>query len=292
MRRAAPAGTGRAAEQRSVSVQLRFELGDAQAPRGHAILFARVGSDPNHLIATYCVVLPIQFSIGKYLPPILSGQMPIEGLAAAQAISAVPIPPMLEDVPSLAELRRLAERREDDLCEIGTVYLSDDGQRMAYAAEAAEAYAQLFAVYSAQWAESTVAAESEPGEELDIDDVVAGMLPERDRLNEMSRLVGQARYAIEGHDTHLLDEVRRSLDRLARSLPEKYRADQLVAAALRTDITGPQLAELYLQRAYKLLAEDYAQIPPIEKQIRALQMPGDSGQPGQSGQAGQTPDNT
>ncbi len=260
-------------------MQLRFELGDAQAPRGHAILYARVGGGATRVIATYCVVLPIQFSLGKYLPPILSGQMPLEGLGAASAMSAVPIPPMLEDVPSLPRLRQLAERRGDDLCEIGTVFLSDDSQRMAYAAEAAQAYAELFAAYSAGWPTESSLAEPVVAEDLDVEDVMAEVLPERDRLAEMARLVGQARYAIEGHDTRLLEDVSRSLHRLARSLPEKYRADQLVEAALRADPAGPRLAELYLQRAFKLLGEEYTDIPPIEKQIRALLEGGDATPP-------------
>ena len=58
--------------------------------------------------------------------------------------------------------------------------------------------------------------------------------------------------------------------RVARSLPEKYRADALLEAALREDAAGAQLAELYLQRGYKLADEAYADIPPIEQKIRAL----------------------
>ena len=45
----------------------------------------------------------------------------------------------------------------------------------------------------------------------------------------------------------------------------------LVDSALRRDDTGPRLAELYLQRAFKLADEDYIGIPPIDEQIRALQ---------------------
>ena len=256
-------------------MQLRFELGVAQSPRGHAILFARVGNDPNHIIATYCVVLPISFSIGKYLPPILSGQVPLEGLDDASATSAVPIPPMLEDVPSLAALRQLAERRGDDLCDIGNVFLRDDGQRMAYAAEASQSYALLFAEYQSHWpATQPVAADSPPLDDLDIADVMAEVLPEKDRLAELARLIGQARYAIETHDARQLDETRRTMRRLVQTLPEKYRGEQLVAAALREDAIGPRLAELYVQRAYKLLGEEYADIPPIEQHIRELQSEG------------------
>jgi len=65
--------------------------------------------------------------------------------------------------------------------------------------------------------------------------------------------------------------------RLAATLPEKYRAEQLVAAALRSDVEGAQLAELYLQRAYKLLDEDYISIPPIEQRIRELRGPDAAG---------------
>jgi hypothetical protein len=57
---------------------------------------------------------------------------------------------------------------------------------------------------------------------------------------------------------------------LASTLPEKNRADQHAEAAIRSEETGARLAQLYLQRAYRLLDEDYISIPPIEQQIREL----------------------
>jgi hypothetical protein len=255
---------------------LSFDLGDPRAPRGHAIIYARAGNDPNRVLATYCVVLPIQFSIGKFLPPMLSGQLPMEGLQDPDATSAVPIPPILEDAPALAQLRLLAERRGDDLCNIGTVFISDDGQRMTYAAEACQSYAQMFVEYMQEWPQvapsssSTETANNTPLDDLNVEDVLAEVLSERDRLADLARMVGQARYAIDGHDKRLLDEVTQSMRRIARTLPEKYRANQLIDAALRTDTTGSRLAQLYIQRAYKLADEEYADIPPIEGEIRAL----------------------
>ncbi len=255
-------------------MQLSFDLGDAQTPRGHAIVYAHAGNDPNHVMATYCVVLPIQFSIGKFLPPMLAGQLSMEGLQDAQAMSVVPIPPMLEDSPSLDELRQLAERRDDDLCDIGTVFISDDGQRLTYAAEACQSYAQLFADYTRSWpAVEAVAAsggEGTPLDDLNVEDVLAGVLSERDRLTELARMVGQVGYAREGHDQRQLDEVTGSMRRLARTLPEKYRANQLIDAATSSNTSGSRLAELYLRRAYKLADEEYADIPPIDDEIRAL----------------------
>jgi hypothetical protein len=256
-------------------MQLRFELGDSQAPRGHAILYARAGNDTNRYLATYCVVLPIQFSIGKFLPPILAGQLPVEGLADAAAMSIVPMPPMLEDVPSLAHLRQLAERRGDDLCDLGPVSISDDRQRLVYAAEACQSYGELFAAYSERWPQA-IEGSAEGGrgqiplDDLNVDEVLAEMLPERERIGELARLIGQARYASEVHDARQRTEVERKMRGFATKLPEKYRADQLIESALTEDATGAQLAELYLQRAYKLLDEEYADIPPLERRIRAL----------------------
>ncbi|MGO8946460.1 MAG: hypothetical protein ACLQUY_02110 [Ktedonobacterales bacterium] len=254
-------------------MQLSFDLGDPQAPRGHAIVYAHAGNDPNQVLATYCVVLPIQFSIGKFLPPMLAGQLSLEGLHDPQAMSVVPIPPILEDAPPLAQLRQLAERRGDDLCDIGTIFISDDGQRMTYAAEACQSYAQLFAEYSQHW--PVVAAVSPPSEgtpldDLNIEEVLAGVLSERDRLAELARMVGQLGYARDGHDQRLEHEVTESMRRLARTLPEKYRANQLVDAVIGSDAHSSRLAELYIQRAYKLADEEYADIPAIDSEIRAL----------------------
>jgi hypothetical protein len=224
------------------------------------------------------VTLPISFSLGKYLPPMFAGQLPAEAFGDSAGMSAMPIPPMLEEVESLDALRQMAEARDDDLCDIGTLLITDDSQRMAFAAEASADYGRSYAAYQAHWSAQTAhapratrTADSGPSlEEIDPQLVVASALPERDRLSEMARLIGQARYAIDGHDNRLLEQVTQQLRLLASTLPEKYRADQLAETAVRTDQTSARLAELYLQRAYRLLDEDYINIPPIEQQIRDL----------------------
>jgi hypothetical protein len=254
-------------------MQLSFDLGDRQAPRGHAILYAHAGEDRSHILATYCVILPIQFSMGKFLPPMLASQLSLEGLRDSDAMSVVPIPPILEDAPPLPQLHQLAERRGDDLCDIGTIFISDDGQRMTYAAEACQSYAQLFADYVAKWpvvAETSSEGSETPLDDLNVEEVLAGVLSERDRLAELARMMGQLGYAREGHDQRLLEEVTQSMRRLARTLPEKYRANQLVDVVTKADAANPRLAELYIQRAYKLADEEYADIPAIDSEIRAL----------------------
>jgi hypothetical protein len=259
-------------------VQLQFDRGDPQAPRGHAILYARSGGADGPLLATYCVVLPISFSIGKYLPPMLSGQMPPEALAGGAAMSVVPIPPMLEDAPGLPALQQLAERRDDDLCDMGTIFLNDDSQRLNFAAEASAEYGQLMERYTRTWPAVEVEAPrgaGGPSEDLDVDAVLAEVLSDRDRLAELARAVGTLRYAMEGHDQGLVEQTERRMRHMAAGLSEKYRADQLIAAALSSEPNAAQLAQLYLQRAYKLADEDYAAIPPIEREIHELR-----GEPG------------
>jgi hypothetical protein len=267
-------------------MSLRFELGDADAPRGHAILYARLSGPGERYVATYCVTLPISFSLGKYLPPMFSGQLPAEALNEGAEMSAMPIPPMLEEVESYDALRQMAEARGDDLCDIGTLLISDDTQRMIFAAEACAEYGRAYAEFQRRWAttspggrassgaasgsSSSSSANSGPLDDMDPEMIVASALPERDRLGEIARLAGQARYAIDGHDTRLLTEVSGQLRMLAATLPEKYRAEQLVEAAIRPDEVGAHLAQLYIQRAYRLLDEDYINIPPIEQQIREL----------------------
>ncbi|HEU5349796.1 MAG TPA: hypothetical protein VFU63_14390, partial [Ktedonobacterales bacterium] len=211
---------------------LRFELGDAQTPRGHAILYARIsGSD--RIVATYCVVLPIQFSIGKYLPPMFAGQFSIDALSEGTSpINAMPIPPMFEDVESFDALRQLAERRGDDLCDMGTIALSDDSARLQFAAEGSAEYGEMYSSYQARWPSSAATDESPPLDDLDVEDVLASVLPERDRLGEIAKLISQARYAMESGDRRLLDKVADDMRRLARPLPEKYRAEQLIESAL------------------------------------------------------------
>lgn len=257
---------------------LRFELGNSQSPRGHAILFARVsGSD--RIVATYCVVLPIQFSIGKYLPPMFAGQFPADALnEGTTPVNAMPIPPMFEDAASLDVLRQLAERRDDDLCDLGTLVLSDDNARLQFAAEGSAEYGELYGSYQTRWPDVAAVAESTPLDDLDVEDLLASVLPERDRLAEIAKMIGQARYAMESGDRRALDRVAADMRRVARPLPEKYRADQLIEAALRADATGPTLAGLYLQRAYKILDEDYMSIPPLDAQIRALRDQGAEGE--------------
>ncbi len=254
---------------------LHFLRGNSQAPKGHAIFIARRSGNANVVYCTYCIVPPIPMSIAKYLPPLFAAQLPPEELRDATNVSGMPIPPMLEDGLSLEHLEMLAERRDDDLCDLGTLSSNDEGTRLQMAALASNEYGQLYSSYistASRVTSTPKAALSEPVplDDLDTEELLLQTMPDRQKLTELGKLVGTARYALGGHDSALLRETQRRMQRIAALLPEKYRGSELVAAAIDTEAKGAKLAELYLSRAFKLLDEEYADIPGIERAIRDL----------------------
>lgn len=259
-------------------MSIRFLRGNSQAPKGHAILFARSTSASQQIYCTYCIVPPIPMSIAKYLPPMFAAQLPPEELQDSDNVPGMPIPPMLEETKSLEYLEMLAERRDDDLCDLGSVSPKDDALRMQMAALGSNEYGQMYASYQATFNQAVSSSsmspqldEATPLDDLDADELLLQTMPDRQKLTELGKLVGMARYAIGGHDTFQLQETRRRMQRIASRLPEKYRGVELVAAATDSNARGSKLAELYLSRAFKLLDEEYADIPNIERAIRDLQ---------------------
>ena len=257
-------------------MSIQFLRGIPQAPKGHAIFLARSANDPRTLYCTYCVVPPIPMSLAKYLPPLFAAQLPPEELREAANVTGMPIPPMLEEGYSLEQLERLAEHRDDDLCDIGTINARDEGARLQMAALSSQEYGQLYTTYMATVNRSQPTAvpaessESAPLDDLDAEELLLTTMSDRQKLTELGKLVGMARYAVEGHDTLLLQQTKQRMQHITRHLAEKYRGAELVAAAIEPKERGAKLAELYLSRAFKLLDEVYADIPGIERAIREL----------------------
>ena len=255
---------------------IRFIRGDSQAPKGHAIFFARSTNDSRTVLATYCVVPPMPLSLAKYLPSFLASQLSPEDLQEATNVPVMPIPPMLEEGNTFERLQMLAEQRDDDLCDIGTVNPRDEGARMQLVAQGCQEYGQYYVNFASSFAqiENRNPIEDEAPialDDLDADELLIQTMTDRQRLSELGKLVGVARYALEGHDEHQLVEAKQRMLRVAQSLPDKYRGAELTEAAFDPGGRGARLAELYLERAYKLLDEEYADIPDIERAIREIQ---------------------
>src|SRR5436305_8609802 len=259
-------------------MDMRFLRGNPQAPKGHAIFIARSTNDPRVIYCTYCIVPPTPLSLAKYLPSFLAAQLPPEELREAANVNVMPIPPMLEEGSSLEHLQMLADRRDDDLCDIGSINPKDEGARMQLVAEGCQEYGQLYLNYTLTFEQVSSSTPMDqldqpniPLDDLDTQELLIQTMTDRERLTELGKLVGTARYALEGHDTNLLQETKRKMQQIAGRLADKYRSFDLANAAVDPGERGAKLAELYLERGFKLLDEEYADIPRIELAIRELQ---------------------
>ena len=259
---------------------MQFLRGSAQAPKGHAIFVARSTGNSRTVYCTYCVVPPIPMSLTKYLPPLFAAQIPAEELRESQSIvNGMPIPPMLEEASSMEYLQRLVDLRNDDFCDLGTVSPGDEGSRVQMAILACQEYGELYSAYIAAAGQLSQSSSTPSGasldapslDNLDADELLIQAMSDRQKLTELGKLVGMVRYAVEGHDTLLVQDTKRKMQRIANKLAEKYRGSDLVTSAVDPRARGAQLAELYLSRAFKLLDEEYADIPAIERSIRELQ---------------------
>lgn len=245
-------------------MELIFDLGDRAEPVGHALIYFR--ADDDSILATYVTVPPIAFNLSKYMPGFLAGAMQGMDLGGiGDMMMATPMPPIPEPVNDIDYLLALGMHRKDDVVYGGGVVRGDPMRLAAETAEAARAYGEMYT-------RSSHPEEREPKTEpaIVVPDVSGyADLTERERLNELTMLTGRLRdQAVSGADDSGLD---RQLTALASFLPSKYRADRLIIAARRPGEQGQRLAELYLERSYKLFNEDYLDLERLDREIEALE---------------------
>ena len=104
----------------------------------------------------------------------------------------------------------------------------------------------------------------------DVDDLLLQVMPDRDKVGRLARLTGTLRYALEGGDTRQVEDTVGEMERIGRHLSDKYRPAELIAAARSPEPRAAQLAELYQERCYRLVDEDYAAMADLDSQIDAL----------------------
>jgi hypothetical protein len=252
----------RPARRRGLAI-IEFRRGDRGRPRGHALAY--FDSTDGHVLATYLVVPPIVIDLAKYMPPMFAGHLP---MMSAHDVSAMPLPPVPEEIAGgLAELERLADLRDDDLVYCGRIEAGALDRLLIGATEAGGEYAQIYR----DWLERTPAVPIEETPALDVDEVMRSLMGDADRVAELAKLIGRLRYAVEVADPALQQETVAEMQRIGRHMADKYRAAELIAAAQRPGAEGARLAELHVQRCYKLATEEYAEVAGIEAEIKRLE---------------------
>jgi|TARA_B110000263_G_scaffold145487_1_gene126184 hypothetical protein len=274
-------------------MDLIFEKGDSQNPRGHALLYFRVDTEQDSVYATYVVTLPVKSDLTKYVPPFLAshlGNMPLSDL------SAFAMPPVPEALGSYAELERLSQLRQDDLVYGGSMFSFDLPRMMEMATEAVQVYSGLCSdslAMNSTPAEGAAAAigeelretlempaaqepepEPEPEPERDdsynVNEVLFSFMSESDKLGELSKLLVRLRFAVDGADTAASDEVGAEITVLARHLPENYKVADLLIAAKDNSDRSSQLAKLYIDRCFRLSAREAEAATELDAQIQLL----------------------
>ncbi|MBI4492114.1 MAG: hypothetical protein HY690_04915 [Chloroflexi bacterium] len=245
-------------------MELTFERGDRSAPKGHALLYFHGGRDPDEVWATYLVVSPIAMDLAKYVPPMFAAQLPPQ---MSTGLTAYPLPPLPERVASRRWLESVARARDDDLLAGGQIEPADMQRLVLAVTEAAQSYSALYA----DWAARMPQPEPEPLPEVDVDDLFYSVMSDRDKVGKLAKLLGTLRYAVEGADRQAAAEAGGEVRKLGRHLDAKYRVDALLGAAQQPGAEAWTLAQLYVERAYKIAAEDYAALSALETRIRALE---------------------
>lgn len=248
---------------------LTFEIGDEARPKGHAVLY--FGTPEAGLLATYVVLLPIKMDVAKYLPPLLAAQL--GGMASSvlgEGAGGFAVPPAPEEAASVESLRHLAELRGDDLLWGGNVVLGDVQSALHQTAESVQEYAALYQRYiDSSPGPAPQPAIEQDGGGADVQHVLYELMGDRDRLAELSKLVGTMRFALEANDDALIGETDASLGALAGVLPERFWADRVRGAARDPSQGAADLVRLYVERCYKLLDEDFAAVDALEREIAA-----------------------
>ena len=251
-------------------MDIKFDRGSPQHPKGHALAYFRVSTEPDKVYATYVVVLPVKADLAKYVPPFLATHL---GNVPLSDFSAFAMPPVPEEVDSYQELQRLSELRDDDLVCGGSMFSFDLPRMMESVIELVQAYSNLCADHFRETARPDPrldAGEDVEDRSYQVNEVLFGLMSEGDKLTELARLLGKLRFGLEGHDKSSVEEVTEEVTALARHLPEEYQVSSLLAAARDGSSEGSRLAQLYMDRCFRLSAGDLQAAQALDEQIQAF----------------------
>ena len=248
-------------------MDLDFDSGDPASPRGHAIIYFRARYEADKLLATYAITLPFSIDFSKYVPPFLASHLASEPL---KELSAFSLPPVPEEVGSYDQLKRLSAMRADDLVCGGVVATNDLPEMMQMAGDAVQEYARLWAACQPAIA-APEPAETAADVDLGVNEVLYSFMSESDRLQELAKLVGKLRFALDGNDRALSAEACQEIASVGRHMPDNYQVDHLLRVAQESDSRGATLTQLYLDRCYKLLEGDDGSVLDLDERIRGME---------------------
>lgn len=246
-------------------MELKFEIGDASQPRGHALLYFTDGMS-DKIFATYVVLLPITVDVSKYVPPFLMNQV---GDTVPGDMSAFAFPPAPEEIENLDLLSELALARNDDMIFAGSYDGSDITSSMMKVNAVVQAYQDIYEDIFPPIDDSIDEA-VQLEESGHINEVVYSLMSEADRLGELTKLVGTLRYSMDTGEETLVKDTEADISALAIYFSETFQINNLVRWAKQKGSSAANVTDLYLKRCFHLSKEEYVKLGEIEAKIASL----------------------
>jgi hypothetical protein len=161
----------------------------------------------------------------------------------------------------------VAEYRDDDVIYGGLGDLNDAAELLNDVGEIVAEYAGRYRTRTDELASVGMGSTGEPGAGPGFDDVVYELMNESDRLAEITAMIGRLRYAVEGGDFADTARIEAEMRAVASRLPENRRTERLIQLASDPSPKAARVAQLYLDRAYGLLHEDYLSVKQLDDRI-------------------------
>jgi len=244
-------------------MNLDFERGDPQNPKGHAFIYFHSLESESICFATYLMVQPIEVDVSKYVPPFLMNQM----ADIEKDLAAFAFPPSPEQIDHLDNLKHLANVREDDLIYGGKIQSNDPATAIGKVNEILEWYSNLYQNINQQISDTSI----DPNIGADVNEVVYSLMNDRDKLEELTKLIGKLRYAADDTEGRLSQETEAQIKLLSKHLSKNHEVPKIIEAVKTSDNASHKLADLYLQRSFHLINESFADLSKIEKEIKKLE---------------------
>ena len=239
-------------------MSLSFEIGDEYSPRGHAIIYYTSGVK---YFMAYIVINPISFDFTKFMPPVISSQINTEDMAG---FSAFALPPVPEEIPDGYDfIKELAVSRSDDLIYGGAFNESNLIESAQSVNNQVENYSELYK--KSQNSNSTSIPES--SEDLNVQNVMLSLMSEKDKLSEISKLIGKLQFAVEGKESDQIQETEFEIQNISSYFPEEYKIGSILHLVKNNSLNSSKLIQLYIERCYKLADNDVDGVLLLDKAI-------------------------
>ena len=244
---------------------LEFEIGELKKPKGHAMVYFRLENEPNEILAAYIIVLPVTLDFSKYIPPFLASQLSEFNSKDASAFSLPPVP---EKIGTYEKVLQIVEHRKDDLIFGGTINENAVSELMELMTNIVKEYSNS---YENSFYGNQIQITSEKEDPLNVNNVLYTLMNDKDKLGELSKMIGKIRFALQINDNLLLKEIEQEMKDLSELLPESFNVKQIVKSSRDKSEKGTSLTRLYIDRCYKLVDGLTQDVEIIDKKIKDIE---------------------